>query len=538
MGIRGMLSQNTAAPGCGTAPALEVGDTFDGLPVSRQTRKLLSTPEGQAAWRKPYVPNSDAERRLVRKIDLRLMPILWLMYVLNYIDRTNIGNAKVGGMQQDLNLNSTGYSLGLLIFFVGYLLFEIPSNMILSRTRPSLFLPAIMLIWGCLTVAFRGVHNLGSLVGLRFALGIVESGFFPGVLFVLSSWYKPSETAKRFAIFYSASILSGAFGGLLAGGLINGLQGLAGVAGWHWLFIIEGVCTIFVALCAFFILPDYPSDTKFLTIEERALATKRILSDAARTGHVDRDITHKKAFFMAVADWKTWALTVAYMGIAGAGTISYFIPTIVSQIGYKGTDAQLYSSIPYAVAFVFSVTFNFSSDYFRDKAFHATAFISLAGLMCIVQASIIPPKASFAVLCFVAAGIWTALPVFLSFATLIIRSPPEKRAVAIAIINSLGNFSSVYGSFLWPDRTKPHYVMGWSVSAAFCFMSAVIIILMRWREGPMQIANDADAANVVKEQLQEQGQQDCSITSELDRQKFDSLSKAPHDGIRTTTHDA
>ena len=146
-----------------------------------------------------------------------------------------------------------------------------------------------------------------------------------------------------------------------------------------------------------------------------------------------------------------------------SGTISYFIPTIVSQMGYAGTQAQLYSAIPYACAFVVSLAGNYSSDHFREKPFHAAVAISCAGVFCIVQAVGVSPRASFAILVFVACGIWTALPTYLAFVTLVMRSPPEKRAVAIAIINSLGNFSSVYGSFLWPS---PPYTMGWSVTSA------------------------------------------------------------------------
>jgi hypothetical protein len=145
------------------------------------TRKVLEHPEALAAWNEPYVPGSDEERRMVRKIDAHMMPILWLMYVLNYIDRTNIGNARVGGMEDDLHMKgSSKYPVALLIFFVGYLLFEIPSNMLLARSKPSIYLPSIMFVWGCMTIVYMSIQTYGGLVALRFFLGIVESGFFPG----------------------------------------------------------------------------------------------------------------------------------------------------------------------------------------------------------------------------------------------------------------------------------------------------------------------------------------------------------------------
>ena len=235
--------------------------------------------------------------------------------------------------------------------------------------------------------------------------------------------------------------------------------------------------TIAVATVAFFILPDFPSTTKFLTLEQRVLATKRMALLSFQNGKGGETITSLQAFKMTVVDYRTWVLTVAYMMIAGAGTISYFIPTITQTLGYSGTQAQLYSAIPYAVAFAVSLSGNYSSDHHREKAFHASAFIAFAGIMSVVQAAGISPKASFALLCLVGAGIWTSLPIFLSYATYIMRQPDEKRAVAIAVINSLGNFSSVYGSFLWP---KAPYTLGWSVTAAFCFVSAFRPILRQY----------------------------------------------------------
>jgi hypothetical protein len=147
-------------------------------PHVRQT--ILDDSEALAIWMEEYVPDSTEEQRMVRKIDLHMMPILWVMYILNYLDRSNIGNAKVAGMDVDLHMNSTDYSLALLIFFVGYLLFEVPSNMIMSRSKPAVYLPSIMAIWGAMTIAYMGVRNLSGLVALRFFVGIVESGFFPG----------------------------------------------------------------------------------------------------------------------------------------------------------------------------------------------------------------------------------------------------------------------------------------------------------------------------------------------------------------------
>jgi len=159
------------------------------------------------------------------------------------MDRTNIGNAKIAGMQKDLKLTSNQYSVALVVFFVSYVVFEVPCNLILSKSRPSIFLPIIMTLWGTVTCCMAAIKTYHQLVALRFIVGILEAGFAPGILLILSSWYKKNEQSKRFALYISAAVLSGAFGGLIAGVITKHLNGVHGIAGWRWLFIVEGVAT-------------------------------------------------------------------------------------------------------------------------------------------------------------------------------------------------------------------------------------------------------------------------------------------------------
>ena len=153
------------------------------------------------------------------------------------MDRTNIGNAKVAGMTADLGMDSNQYSISLVVFFITYVLFEVPSNLILSKTRPSIFLPTIMVLWGTATCCMAKVQTFGQLVALRVIIGVLEAGFAPGILLILSSWYKKAEQSKRFAVYISAAVLSGAFGGIIAGAITGGLEGRYGIRGWRWLFV-------------------------------------------------------------------------------------------------------------------------------------------------------------------------------------------------------------------------------------------------------------------------------------------------------------
>jgi sugar phosphate permease len=173
------------------------------------------------------------EKKLIRKIDLFLMPTIWLMYLMSYMDRTNIGNAKIAGMNDDLGLSSSEYSMALVIFFISYVFFEVPSNLILAKTRPSIFLPTIMGLWGIVTCCMAVIQDYKHLLALRFVVGVLESGFAPGILLIISSWYKREEQSKRFAVYISAAVLSGAFGGLLAGVITSKLDGSRGLEGWR-----------------------------------------------------------------------------------------------------------------------------------------------------------------------------------------------------------------------------------------------------------------------------------------------------------------
>ncbi|KAK1957566.1 major facilitator superfamily transporter [Colletotrichum sublineola] len=432
-----------------------------------------------------YVPGTQEERQLVRKIDLFLMPMLWIMYILNYVDRTNIGNAKIAGMQKDLSLTDDGYAWVLSIFFFGYLICEVPSNMILSRSRPSVFLPGIMLVWGALSALMSISKSYGALLGFRFVLGCIEAGFFPGVLYLLSCWYTRAELGKRFAIFYTAAVLSGAFGGLLAGAITANLHDAHGIAGWRWLFIIEGVATVGVALIAFFVLLDYPSTARQLTPAQRRLASIRIIADGIASGGQNRKrLSHWNAFVAAVADPRTYAFILLFMLDVGAGTISYFIPTITLTLGYDTVTAQ-YMTVPvYAMASVCLNIVAWSSDRRAERRWHVAGPLAVGFACSVVCAAVQAPVVRYVMICFVAAGIWSALPLVLSWASGVVSLPPEKRAIVLALVNAFGNFSSVYGSRIWPSRDSPEYRVGFGVTAAFLgagmVVAALIPLFDRW----------------------------------------------------------
>lgn len=273
--------------------------------------------------------DADEEKKLLRKIDMRLIPTVWIMYLLSYLDRSNIGNAYTAGMGEDFNMTSQNYSIVLLVFFISYVLFEAPSNMVLTRVRPSVYLPALMFTWGGLSMCFAAAQSWQTIAGLRFLLGVLEASFAPGVLFLLSAWYKKHELGRRYCLYYSAVAISGIFGGLIAGGLLKTLDGAHGLRGWRWLFIIEGALTCGVSIFAFFTLPDYPSTTRWLTPREQVLASKRLTDDNLGDTQGQEKASHTRALKMAFTDWRTWGFVLTYMLTTGSQTIQYFIPSLV-----------------------------------------------------------------------------------------------------------------------------------------------------------------------------------------------------------------
>ena len=243
--------------------------------------------------------------------------MLILIYIMNYLDRNNIAAARLAGLQDPrskggISLTTTQYLTALSILFVGYLLMQIPSNLFLNKIgKPAIYLPTVMIVWGTISAATAGTKSFGGLIAVRFFLGFVEAAYFPGCLFFLSCWYTRKELGFRTAMLYSGSLLSGAFSGLISAGIKNGLDGARGLRAWRWLFIIEGVITIFIAFIAYFALPNFPRTTSWLTEEERQLAIWRLDEDIGEDDWVDsREQTFFHGMKLAFQDVKMWILVI------------------------------------------------------------------------------------------------------------------------------------------------------------------------------------------------------------------------------------
>lgn len=309
---------------------------------------------------------SDKRKEIViRKIDLRLLPVLILLYLMAYLDKTNIGNAKIEGMTADLNMHGIMYNVAVAIFFIPFILFEVPSNMILHKVpRPSVYMGGIVIAWGIIMTLTGIVQSYAGLLATRFLLGIFEAGFLPGAILIISNWYLPQETQVRIAILYTSAATGGAFSGLLAFA-IGKMDGIAGLDGWRWIFILEGIFTVTAGALCFLMLCDSPAlSTRWLDADEIRYLELRQL---ARRPGIPRD-NAKKHFNLAIfkdilCDYKIYLLAFANWSNAVPNyAMKFTMPTILTSMGYKPANAQLLTIPPYVLGAISAYLFAIFAD--------------------------------------------------------------------------------------------------------------------------------------------------------------------------------
>ncbi|KAL4758935.1 putative MFS transporter [Aspergillus foveolatus] len=419
------------------------------------------------------------ERKLRRRIDSIIMPLVILVYLMNYIDRNNYPAAKLQGLPEDLGLVGNQYQVGLSILFVGYILMQVPSNLLLNYMgRPSLYLGFFIVAWGLVSAVTSQVTNYAGIVACRFILGLVEAPFFAGVLFYLSKWYTKKELALRMSIFYSGSLLSGAFGNLIAAGILDGLAGARGLSAWQWLYIIEGAITCFIGLVVCVVLPDFPENWRLLPEEMKHVAVKRLAIEAAQA---DVDKAGKgsqvKGLKMAFADIKTYALAIAYMAITGASGFQNFFPTLTDTLGYNKTISLLLVAPPYIFMVIYSLIHSHLSDRYQSRFwfFIYPIPITIIGFVIFMTTDGFGPRYfSFFLMIFVFAQNGTVY----SWVAGAIPRPPAKRAAAYAFINSVGNSASIWTPFTYRDTDEPYYRPAMGVCIALQVIGGLMAVFM------------------------------------------------------------
>lgn len=359
--------------------ALHREDTID-----EEKRKQLKDVDYSGATKKA----DPAEIRLVRKLDLWIMPTLWLMYWLNYLDRNAIALARLNGLEEDLSLSSSQYQTCVSILFVGYIAGQVPSSesiclsppglclttnflidMLITRLRPSYYMAGAMAAWAVVSALTALAKDFTGLLLVRFFLGVTETPYYPGALYMLSIFYTRKEIATRISILYTGNILATAFAGLIAAGIFHGMDELGGITGWQWLFILQGAVTFVVAVCSVFVLPDDPLQTRWLTEDERKLAHERILADTVGARLKTSTFSGVKE---AAKDPRVWLFAfMQHMHLAANGFKNFF-PTAVETLGFNTTITLVLTCPPYLIAGIISVFWSWNSGRMNERTWHIT----------------------------------------------------------------------------------------------------------------------------------------------------------------------
>ncbi|KAJ7061515.1 MFS general substrate transporter [Mycena amicta] len=406
-----------------------------------------------------YNPDIDTsgvdEKKLLRKIDIALIPWLSFLYLLSFLDRTSIGN-----LEADLKITDKQYLIALTVFFIACT----PSNIVLKRFRPSLWFTFIMVMWGlCMTL--QGVaHDFGSLTGkhlsaaaIRWMLGTFEAGLFPGIAYYLSCWYKRSELGIRTALFTSGTTLSGAFGGLLAAAISN-MGGIGGKPAWAWIFILEGLVTILAGILSLWLVQDFPETAKFLTEEERTVVIRRLQGDDLFSAGGEN--LKWKNVLASFKDWKTWVNMVQLMGCdMPLYAFSLFTPSIIKEVRFKATAANLLSVPIYLFAAIVTCSIAVYADRHGHRGMWNIIMLAIGGIGYIILIVSRNAALSYFAVYVATCGIFPVIPNSVTW----IANNHEgtyKRGVALALAISMGNLNGAVSSNVYRARDQPWYRLG------------------------------------------------------------------------------
>lgn len=410
--------------------------------------------------------NSDRtfEARTYRKADLRLIPFLFLCYILAYLDRVNVGFAKLQ-MLKDLSLSDAAFATGAGIFFIGYFFFEVPSNVLLKKFGARLWIARIMISWGVISACMIFVKGEWSFYALRFLLGLAEAGFFPGIIFYLTLWYPSKLRSTRTAWFVAAIAVSGVIGNPVSGWIMDQLSGAMNLAGWQWLFLAEGIPSILVGFWVIFYLDSSIEEAKWLTGEEKALLAANLAAeDQHKTQHKLID---------AFTSGKVWALCAIYFTLMiGLYGITFWLPTIVKAFGIKGYfKVGLVTAIPYGVAVIGMILLSHHSDKTGERRLHYVLNVT-AGAIALILSGVFASQPVLAIL-FLSIGtlgVIGSMPLFWPLPSAFLAGTAA--AAGIGIVNSVGNL----GGYVGPNIPIWAKAVSSDKSAALYIISAILMV--------------------------------------------------------------
>ncbi|GAA5924645.1 uncharacterized protein JCM15063_005698 [Sporobolomyces koalae] len=423
------------------------------------------------------VDRTKLERRLLRKLDARFS-ILIVIYILNYIDRNAPSASSAHGFKSDLHLTSVQYSTCLSILYVGYILMQIPSNMLVQYTgRPSIFLPLAIFIWGAISLATGFVKNFGQAVVTRFFLGFVEAAFFPGAILLLSNWYRRNELGLRITVLYCGSLISNAFGPLIAYGILETMEGKGGLRAWQLLFIIEGGITCGVALIAAFVLPDFPKNSRGFSEQERHLAETRMTEDMGMAD--ETKVSSWTALKLALRDYKLWVMALSLTSFTIGLSFNQFFPQLTASLGYAKQFSLLLCAPPFAFAAICAFFVSRHSDKTNERYWHIVIPASIGIVGFIIAMSTQSFGARYFAL-FLQAQSYSGFVCFLAWVSGTFARPSMKRAVSIAFVNAFSQLGNIAGAYCFDASWAPSYAKSYAICISTFVFAIAGCTFHRW----------------------------------------------------------
>jgi ACS family tartrate transporter-like MFS transporter len=427
------------------------------------------------------------EQRTIAKVSTRLIPFLIICYFVAYLDRVNVSFAALT-MNQDLGLSATAYGLGAGIFFFSYFIFEVPSNLALERFGARRWIARIMVSWGLVSGAMVFVTGETSFYVVRLLLGAAEAGFFPGIIFYLTLWFPAVYRARIIGWFMVAIPLSTVFGAPVSSAILS-MHGLFGLAGWHWLFILEALPALVLGVVTWFYLTDHPAEATWLAPDERSWLIRRLAEEKAQ-----RETARRFSTLEALYDPKVLSLSLVYFGAVAVnyGT-AYFVPQIVKAFGLSNLQTGLVSALPYVVGSVGMVWFAYRSDKQMERKGHVAVALALAAIGIGMSSLFDDPIMKMLLLSIGAFGVFAVLPVFWTLPTAFLSG--ASAAAGIAVINSVGNLAGFFGPFVMgalKDATGTYAAGLWAISA--CAVIGMGVVLALHHDRKLEEAPDVAAA--------------------------------------------
>ncbi|MGA6164956.1 MFS transporter [Amycolatopsis magusensis] len=413
-----------------------------------------------------------------RTIALRVMPLLVICYVVSFIDRTNIGIAQQG-LKRDLGFGPAVYGLGVTLFFVGFILFEVPSNALLARIGARRTLVRIMASWGVVTIATMFVQDELTFYLARFLLGVTEAGFFPGALYLLSRWFPSARRTRMTAVFFIGVPVSGVLGSLVSGWIMHTFGGVGGLADWQWLFLIEGVPPILLAVLVVFFLADEPEQAKWLTPAQKAAVRADLEADRRGKGDAADSGEAHGGLLLALRDTKVWILGLCACGAYTlANAVSYWTPRIIADAGVGDVlDLGLFSAIPPLLGIVVMLVVGRHSDRTLERRWHAaTSWIVAAFAMLALSVSGGNVVVVILLLAIMAAAHYSGLTVFYSIPSIYLTD--RAAATGIAVVTSMGSFAAAASPSLlgFIQSATGSLSLGLQISAGIVLLAVVLLL--------------------------------------------------------------